>query len=76
MALDESADNRLVGVAINSIKRRGDPPGPDDFLAWIDQRKDPKMYKIISFLTQLASDIDFYSQYNTDKVSNYTRLYS
>lgn len=68
MALDEAADGRMVGVAINSIKRRGDAPGPDDFLAWIDPQKDPKMFKIMSFLTHLASDIDFFSQYSVEKV--------
>lgn len=68
MAIDESADGRLVGVAINSIKKRGDPPGPDDFLNWIDPQKDPKMYRIMSFLQQLASDIDFFGQYGVDRV--------
>ncbi|KAG7154857.1 Dopamine N-acetyltransferase-like [Homarus americanus] len=74
MAIDESANGRLVGVAINSIKRRGDAPGPDDFLAWIDPKKDPKMFKIISFLTQLASDIDFFSQYSVEKFFNFELL--
>ncbi|KAK8722146.1 hypothetical protein OTU49_012500 [Cherax quadricarinatus] len=74
MAIDESANGRLVGVAINSIKRRGDTPGPDDFLAWIDPQKDPKMYKIISFLTKLASDIDFFGQYGVDKFLNFELL--
>ncbi|XP_063884852.1 uncharacterized protein LOC135113534 [Scylla paramamosain] len=74
MAIDESAEGRLVGVAINSIKKRGDAPGPDDFLAWINPQKDPKMFKIISFLSQLASDIDFYGQYNVDKFLNFELL--
>ncbi|XP_064119184.1 uncharacterized protein LOC135224264 [Macrobrachium nipponense] len=74
MAIDEAAEGRLVGVAINSIKRRGDPPGPDDFLAWIDPKKDPKMYRIISFLTQLAGDIDFYGNYNVDRFLSFELL--
>ncbi|XP_071540774.1 arylalkylamine N-acetyltransferase 1-like [Panulirus ornatus] len=74
MAIDESSNGRLVGVAINSIKKRGDAPGPDDFLAWIDPQRDPKMFKIISFLTQLASDIDFFGQYKVDKFFNFELL--
>ncbi|XP_027219049.1 arylalkylamine N-acetyltransferase-like 2 [Penaeus vannamei] len=74
MAIDESADGRLVGVAINSIKKRGDPPGPDDFLNWIDPQKDPKMYRIMSFLQQLASDIDFFGQYGVDRFMSFELL--
>lgn len=70
MALDESEEGQghLVGVAINSVKLKGQPRGPDDFLSWISPQKDPKMYRILSFLNQVAADIDFYSNYNVDKV--------
>ncbi|XP_076068967.1 arylalkylamine N-acetyltransferase 1-like [Oratosquilla oratoria] len=74
MAVDENNDGKLVGVAVNSVKTRGDPPGPDDFLAWIEPDKDPKMYKIISFLTKLASDIDFFSTYSVNRVFNFDLL--
>ncbi|KAL7639620.1 UNVERIFIED_CONTAM: hypothetical protein RMT77_010121 [Armadillidium vulgare] len=70
MAQDESEEGqgRLVGVAINSVKLKGQPRGPDDFLTWLNPQKDPKMYRILSFLNQVAADIDFYSNYNVDKL--------
>ncbi|CAL4159398.1 unnamed protein product [Meganyctiphanes norvegica] len=76
MAIDESpeGDGRLVGVAINSVKLKGAVGGPDDFLNWIDPQKDPKMYRIISFLSHLAEDIDFYGNYSVDKFFNFEML--
>ena len=73
MAVDEEKGN-LVGVAVNGIKLKGQPQGQDEFLTWIDPQKDPKMYRIISFLQLVTQDIDFFNAYGVDKVSKIHRF--
>ena len=68
MAVDET-NEKLVGVAVNGIKNKGQDQGEDEFLTWIDKQKDPKMYRIISFLQLITSDIDFFKDYDVDRVS-------
>ena len=46
--------------------------GLDEFLAWVDPQKDPKMFRIISFLRQVADEVDFFEKYQVDKVRTTT----
>ncbi|KAF2351086.1 Acyl-CoA N-acyltransferase [Trinorchestia longiramus] len=74
VAVDEHNNNKIVGVAINSIKGKDATPGLDDFLAWIDPQKDPKIFRIISFLRHVAHEVDFYEKYGVDRIMQFDLL--
>ena len=70
MATDDSEEGqgKMVGISINSVRLKGQPRGPDDFLTWVDPQKEPKIHKILKFVNQVSSDIDYYNNYGVEKV--------
>jgi len=72
-AFDE-ADDKLVGVAINRLKVKNQEPGLDDLISWIDPQKDPKMFRIASFLQQVSEQIDYFEKYQVEKLLSFELL--
>ena len=63
-----SKDLQLDVIASYFFQVKDQEPGLDEFLAWIEPQKDPKMFRIISFLRHVSGEVDFFDKYGVDKV--------
>ena len=51
-----------------TVQFKNQEAGHDEFLTWIDPQKDPKMFRIISFLRHVSGEVDFFDKYGVEKV--------
>ena len=51
-----------------TLQMKNNEPGLDEFLAWIEPQKDPKMFRIVSFLRHVAGEVNLFDKYGVDKV--------
>ena len=41
----------------------------DDTSTWVDPIKDPKMFRITTFLARITNDVNLFDKYQTEKAS-------